>query len=108
MMCEQMGSEPIAEEIPADFSDFPWEVQTAINIFYILPDRFEGMSGTYMGKDFSILPYLFDEIYGIENKKQTMQFILLIGRIVSKQYSDAQKARERKAKNKKGGIHING
>jgi hypothetical protein len=102
MMCEQLGSEPIPEEIPASFEDFPYSVQRAINIFYILPDVFEGMSGTYMGKNYSILPYLFDEIYEVEDKKQTMQFILMINSIVTKQYRSQQEARDRKAKTKKG------
>jgi hypothetical protein len=107
-MCEQLGTEPIPEEIPAEFEDFAYEVQRAINIFYILPDVFEGMSGTYMGKNYSILPYLFEEIYKVENKQQTMQFILLINSIVTKQYRNQQEARDRKAKTKKGGINVNG
>ena len=108
MMCEQLGNEPIAEQIPADFGDFPYEIQLAINIFYILPDVFEGMSGTYMGKNYSLLPYLMDEIYKVEDKQQMMQFILLIGDIIKNQYAEKQKARDRKAKSKKGGIHVNG
>jgi hypothetical protein len=100
MMCEQLGNEPIQEEIPADFSDFPYEVQEAINIFTILPDVWEGMSGTYMGKNYSILPYLFDEIFEVSNKQQTMQFILIIGRIVMENHTRAQKERQRKAKTK--------
>jgi hypothetical protein len=50
MMKEQLGEEPVEEEIPAGFEDFPYEVQEAINIFSILPDVWEGFSGTYMGK----------------------------------------------------------
>lgn len=100
MMCEQLGSEPIPEEIPADFTDFPFEVQEAINIFTILPDNWEGMSGTYMGKDYSILPYLMDEIFEVADKKQTMQILLIIGRIVMNQHTQAQKERQRKAKTK--------
>jgi hypothetical protein len=106
LMMEQLGNEPILEEIPAEFDDFPYEVQRAINIFYILPDVFEGMSGSYMGKNYSLLPYLFDEIYEVEDKKQTMQFILMINGIVTKQYRSQQEARDRKAKSKsKKGIH---
>lgn len=105
-MCEQLGNEPIESEIPTDFADFPYEVQEAINIFTILPDNWEGMSGTYMGKDYSILPYLFDEIFEVSDKKQTMQFLLIIGRIVMEQHTKAQKERQRKAKtaskNRKG------
>lgn len=101
-MCEQLGSEPIPEEIPADFSDFPFEVQEAINIFSILPDRFEGMSGTYLGKDYSILPYLMDEIFQVENKQETMKLLLIIGRLVMDNFSKKQKEQQRKAKAKSG------
>lgn len=98
MMCEQLGTEPIPEEIPADFTDFPYEVQEAINIFSILPDNWDGMSGTYLGKDYSILPYLFDEIFEVSDKKQSMQLLLIIARIVTEQYSKQQKERQRRAK----------
>jgi len=100
MMCEQLGNEPLPEEIPADYSDFPYEVQEAINIFTILPDVWDGMSGTYMGKDYSLLPYLFDEIFEVEDKKQSMQILLMIGRLVSNMHSKSQKERQRKAKTK--------
>lgn len=99
-MCEMLGNEPLDEQIPAEFGDFPYEVQLAINIFYILPDVFEGMSGTYMGKNYTLLPYLFDEIYQVDNKPQMMQFILIIGSIMHKEYAQKQKARERQAKTK--------
>ena len=101
LMCEQLGNEPIEEEIPADFEDFPYEVQEVIQIFSILPDIWEGMSGTYMGKDYSILPYLMDEIFQVHNKQQAMQMLLSIGNIVMNIRSSEQKARQRKAKNKK-------
>ena len=108
MMCEQLGSEPITSEIPTDFSDFPFVVQQAIQIFSIIPSIWEGMSGTYMGKDYSILPYLFNEIYEVENKQLMMKFILMIENIVREQYAQQQKARQRKAKTSKGGTHVNG
>ena len=101
-MCEQLGTEPIPEEIPADFSDFPFEVQEAINIFSILPDNWEGFSGTYMGKDYSILPYLMNEIFKVDDKQFNMKVLLIIGRIVMEQHSRMQKERMRKAKTKSG------
>jgi hypothetical protein len=102
LMCEQLGNEPIPEEIPAEYEDFPYTVQEAIQIFSILPDNWEGMSGTYMGKDYSILPYLMDTIFEVVDKQQTMQFLLTIGKIVMDTRIADQKARDRKAKHKKG------
>lgn len=57
-MCETLGSEPIDSEIPVDLSDFPELVQTALHVYSYLPDIWEGMSGTFMGKDLSIMPLL--------------------------------------------------
>lgn len=108
LMCENLGTEPNPEEIPAEFSDFPVQVQEALQIFSILPDNWEGMSGTYMGKDYTILPFLMNEIFLVDNKQLTMKYILFIGSIVMEQYSKKQQARQRKAKTSKGGIHVNG
>ena len=38
-MCEQMGNEPIQEEIPPDIEDFPSIVNEAVNTFNMLGDR---------------------------------------------------------------------
>jgi hypothetical protein len=102
LMCEQLGTEPIEEEIPTEFGDFPHVVQEAIQIFSILPDNWEGMSGTYMGKDYTILPYLMDTIFEVVNKQQTMQLLLIVASIVMDNRTKEQKARDRKAKHKKG------
>ena len=110
MMVEQLGTEPVDSEIPADFSDFPFEVQEAINIFSILPDVWEGLSGTYMGKNYSILPYLFENIFNVDDIQLSMKILLIIDRIVKEQYAQQQKARNRKNKTKsgKGGISVQG
>ena len=101
MMCEQLGTEPKSEEIPATFDDFPHIVQTAMNIHAILPDNWEGFSGTYMGKDYTLLPYLADNVYKVENKAQLVQFVTLIDRIITAQRAADQKRRNQKNKIKK-------
>jgi hypothetical protein len=108
MMMEQLGQEPNPDEIPAEFSDFPYEIQEAINIFSILPDVWEGFSGTYMGKDYSILPYLMENVFNVDNRRETMQYLLMIGKIVMDIRIREQKERQRRAKSKskKGGIHV--
>jgi len=96
MMCEQLGTEPKPEEYPIEFEDFPYRVQLAITIYYILPDIWEGFSGTYMGKDYSILPYLVD-IYNIENNVQFMQILSMINKIIMDIRSQEQKQRQKLA-----------
>jgi hypothetical protein len=97
LMCEQLGNEPIPEEIPAEFSDFPDIIQQAMTIFSILPDRWEGMSGTYMGKDLGILPYLAN-LYDVADEVQLLNYILVIDRIIT---SSRHQKQEQTRKNKK-------
>ena len=100
-MMEQLGNEPIPEEIPLEYGDFPNIVQEAMQIFSILPDVYEGFSATYMGKDYTILPYLMDTIFAVNNPQQTMQILLMIASIVMNNRVAEQIARDRKAKHKK-------
>ena len=49
-MCEQLGTEPIEDEIPVEPDDFPYEVQQAFTVYRMLRDEWEGMNGLYLGK----------------------------------------------------------
>lgn len=100
MMCEQLEKIPIPDEIPLGFEDFPKEVQDAIMIYSILPDIWEGFGGTFLGKDYSILPYLANQVYMVEDHVQLMQFLLMINNIVSKNRAQKQKQERAKAKRK--------
>jgi hypothetical protein len=93
MMCEQMGWEPNEKEIPKDPSFLPDVVQSALIVFNILPDKIEGMSGSWMGKDFSALETIMN-IYEIEDRREVLDFILIIQREYSDYYSKQQKMRE--------------
>lgn len=96
-MCEQLGTTPKEEEIPADFSDFPYIVQVAMNIFSMLPDVYDGMSGTYMGKNYAILSYL-SEAYDIDDKKELLMYINMIGNLIMEKRSREQKAKQKSTK----------
>jgi len=102
MLCEQLGKDPDPEEMPASFEDFPYQVQDAIIIYSILPDVWEGFGGTFLGKDYSILPYLANQVYQIEDHPQLMQFLITINNIVSKNRAEKQKREQAKAKRSKG------
>ena len=56
-MCEQMGQEPIEDEIPPDWEDFPTIAIQALTTFSDLGDRVVPDVG-YMGKDFHKLTYI--------------------------------------------------
>lgn len=100
MMCEQLNKEPNPEEMPADFNEFPSIVQDAIQIYSILPDVWEGFGGTFLGKDYSILPYLTERVYIIDNHPLLMKILLIINGIVSTQRADKQRAERNKQKRK--------
>ena len=63
--------------MPPEMVDFPFEVQMAFLIHNLLPDRWDGMSGSYMGKDWSAYGALLD-IYEIVDKKETTYFVKAI------------------------------
>ena len=69
-----MGQEPDPSRMPLDSSEFPEEVQVAFFMFSLLSDKWDGSSGSYMGKDWSQCSQLF-EIYEIDNKKDTLFFM---------------------------------
>ena len=81
-LCEQLGEEPDPEKMPPDIGDFPLEVQQAFIVHSLLPDRWEGMSGAYMGKDLSALGEIFN-IYDIEDKRTVLYFLSYIIRVHS-------------------------
>lgn len=93
-MCEMLGSEPLDEEVPLELDDFPWLVQQAFAIYGMLSDIWEGMSGSYLGKDYSLLFNLFD-LYGIDSAEEKLlatDFIKQIDAVRSKILYEKQKA----------------
>jgi len=87
--------------MPLDASAFPEEVQVAFFIFSLLPDRWDGMSGLYMGKDWASADFLF-QVYDIENPKEIIYFAKLYENIIVNHKAEQQERRrkedERKAK----------
>lgn len=89
-MCEQLGQEPVEDEIPIDSSDFPDLVYTIIIVYSKLKDNWDGMSGRYMGKDYTIVFQLFD-LYDIQSQEErllAMDFLYTIDSTRIKLVSD--------------------
>ena len=105
-VCEQLGEEPDPQKMPLSQSEFPIEVQVAFFMFDLLSDVFEGMSGSYMGKDWSHCSQLFD-IWEIGDQKTTMYFMKMYERyLINYRAEKAEERREadkRKAKAKASG-----
>lgn len=76
-ICEQTGETPDLEKMPVTQDRFPLEVQQANFIFSVLPDQWDGMSGSYLGKDWSALEPLLN-IYEIEDKRTVTYFVKVI------------------------------
>ena len=65
-MMEQMGRDPIPDEVPPDYEDFPQIVLEAIETFNSLGDRVQADVG-YIGKDYTNLPF-YMRIHKVENE----------------------------------------
>jgi len=101
-ICEQKGIEPDPNEMPPTMGDYPLEVQVAFLLHDLLPDRWEGMSGSYLGKDYSSLSLLL-ETWEVQNKKDCIFWIKNIearnADKINKEMERKRKARESKGKN---------
>ena len=91
--------------MPLEPSEFPEEVQVAFFVFDLLPDRWDGMSGMYMGKDWSSMEFLLN-LYQIDERRDTVLFAKMYETIlVNARAEELQKQRkeeERKAKAQAG------
>lgn len=98
-MCQALGTEPIEHEIPVEFSDFSSTVQQALELYNYLSDRWEGMSGVFMGKDYGIVFELFNtfNIDHFEDRKLYLRIMNHIDNIRSEIISRKQKLKDKKS-----------
>jgi hypothetical protein len=98
-MCEQLGTEPVEEEIPVEFDDFPLEVQTALSIYKILRDEWEFVGGNYLGKNINGIFEVFDA-YDIEpcDKRFYLELIHMIDSVRIDEIRKQKKQQEKPAK----------
>ena len=83
--------------MPPDIGSFPLEVQQAFLVHSILPDRWDGMSGAYMGKDLSALGEVLS-IYDIEDKRTVLYFLSYIIRQNSEFINEEVKRKQKQPK----------
>jgi hypothetical protein len=92
-MCEQMGWEPKEEELPKEPSHLSYNIQGALILYNALPDVWEGMSGSWMGKDYSGLMDIMN-IYELENRREIFTLLKIAEGEASKFYAEKQKQKE--------------
>lgn len=95
MICDQLGEEPDLKEMPITDGDFPYLVQLAFFIYSFLPDTWEGMSGSYLGKNWSSISYLM-KLYEVENPKEVIFFMKHYEALVMKYEADKKKKADNK------------
>ena len=104
-MCEQMGWEPNESEIPVTPDNFSVEAQDALVLFDVLPDRWDGVNGVWLGKDYSALATTF-ELYATNNPRESFELLRHCEQVASKIYEAKRKEQthlaEAKAKQKHG------
>ena len=108
---EALGKEPDPEKMPLEQTDFPVEVQMAFFMHSLLPERWEGTSGSYLGKDWSPIGALL-EVYDIENRKEVLFFLKYIDLYNTNQMNNKlekeRKKQERRTNTKPGEINVRG
>lgn len=97
-MCEQMGWEPDEEQIPINTADLSMEAQQALILLRMLPDNWDGMSGTWLGKDYSGLGTIMD-IYEMIDRRTVFELLKVAEDELGRYYS--QKRKEQDNINKK-------
>jgi len=87
--------------MPPDDSVFPMEVQQALFLHSLLPEKWDGMSGSYLGREWSALSVLLD-VYEIADRKTVVLFLKQIEAhhmaSVNKELKRKQDAERRKTK----------
>ena len=88
-----MGWEPDENQMPIDPSTLSLEVQQALVLLNALPDNWEGMSGSWMGKDYSGLSAIMD-IYEIDDRRAVFELLKQAEQELGKYYTQKQKEQE--------------
>lgn len=94
-MCEALGTEPLESEIPVELDDFPIEVQQAFNVYRMLRDEWDTMSGIYLGKS---LIGITEVLSATEIDPEDTKFITLLVRNIDQ--VRAQEINSKKANTK--------
>mgnify|MGYP000010212951 FL=1 len=103
LICDQLGEEPDPDKMPLETSDLPSDVQVAFFIFGFLEDIWDGMSGSYMGKNWGNIEYLFN-LYNIEEPRHMLYLMKMWeGILVAHRVDKAEKQKKAEQRRSAGG-----
>lgn len=98
---ERLGREPDPNKAPVEEWHFPLEVQQAFSIHNLLSDKWEGMSGSYLGKEWTAVELLL-KILKVTDKREVILFLKTIDALHMQQMNDKldkkRKAEEQRSK----------
>lgn len=101
-MMEQLGKEPVQEEVPPGIEDLPEIVINAVSTFNCLGDRVYPEIG-YTGKDYTNLNY-FVKTYKIEDIEYFLEILSWLDSRAIKKSSEQMKKEYDKLKRKSSGV----
>lgn len=94
-MCEQLGTQPVEEEIPLELGDFPMEIQQIFSLYDNLEDKVSDFSGVFTGKVYTNFPLFYD----IFCEGLPITYVLYVVRYMETVYVE-QAIKQSKSKNK--------
>lgn len=100
-MMEQLGKDPVDEEIPPDFNDLPEIMVDALNTFNMLGDRIYPEIG-YTGKNYTNLSF-FIEAYDVQDIEFFLEVLSWLDSRAIKKSSEQMKKEYDKLKRKSSG-----
>lgn len=100
-MMEQLGQEPVEEEIPPSVEDLPEIIADAINTFNSLGDRAYPEIG-FVGKDYTNLPF-FIEMYEVTDTEYFLEILSWLDSRAIKKSSESLKREYDKLKRNRSG-----
>ena len=92
---EKLGRAPDPTKAPVEEWHFPYEVQQTFNIHKLLSDKWEGMSGSYLGKDWTAVELLLN-VFEVADRREVIVFLKNIDVLHMRQVNDNLE-KERKA-----------
>jgi len=95
-----MGWEPDEDRIPIEASSLSIEAQQALIILNSLQDMWDGMNGTWLGKDYSGLLAVMD-IYEIDDRRSVFELLKVAETELDKFYAQKRKEQESLSKSKR-------